>query len=91
LYYSGIHPFRIGNTITDEELELLRVNSHQVMVNSYNCGGLTIEDFKAPSGEMGEYPTAIYMRERDDLGNLVLREKYTQSRRIWYVAEVQSL
>lgn len=91
LYYSGIHPFRIGNTITDEELELLRVKSHEVIALSYSYGGLTIEDFISPDKERGEYPTAIYMRSKDDLGYDVLRAEYTGKRKIWYVAEVQAL
>lgn len=89
LYYSGILPTRIANTITEEELEQIRINSHKVVLLSYSYGGLTIKNFISPSKNKGNYPTAIYRKTHDPNGYVVTREKMSNGRTAHFVAELQ--
>lgn len=91
LYFSGIHPKRIGNTITKEELELIRINSHKVVKLSYDYGGFTLRDFLSPSKKPGMYPAAVYGKTKDPNGYKVVKEKLTNGRSIHFVAELQKL
>lgn len=91
LYYSLIHPLRIGKTITDEELEDMRVCSHKIIKLSYDCGGFTLKDFISPSGTKGLYPAAVYGKKIDQYGHKVIKEKLTNGRSIHYVAEYQKI
>jgi formamidopyrimidine-DNA glycosylase len=91
LYFSGIHPKRIGNTITDEELELIRINSHKVVKLSYNYGGFTLRDFLSPSKTPGMYPAAVYGKTSDPNGYRVVKEKLTNGRSIHFVSELQKI
>ena len=53
LYYSKVHPLRIGNSLTKNELNAIRINSHKIMSLSYSYGGFTLKDFISPSGKRG--------------------------------------
>jgi len=91
LYYSFIHPKRIGNTITDEELELIRINSHKIVKLSYDHGGFTLRDFLSPSRTPGTYPAAVYGRTKDPNGYKVIKEKLNNGRSIHFVSEFQKI
>ena len=100
LYYSCIHPKRIGNTITKKELDLIRINSHKIVKLSYDYGGFTLRDFLSPSKKPGVYPAAVYGKTSvavyDDETKItknykVVREKLTNGRSIHFVAEFQKL
>ena len=91
LYYAGIHPKRIGNTITKEELELIRINSQKVIKLSYDHNGFTLRDFLSPSKKPGVYPAAVYGKFKDPNGYKVVKEKLTNGRSIHFVAELQEL
>ena len=91
LYYSLIHPLRIGKTITDDELETIRVCSHKIIKLSHDYGGFTLQDFISPSGTKGLYPAAIYGKKLDSYGYKVIKEKLTNGRSIHYVSEYQKL
>jgi len=91
LYYSGIHPLRIGKSITDEELDLIRINSQKVIKLSYDHNGFTLRDFLSPSKKPGVYPAAVYGQRIDPNGYKVLKEKLTNGRSIHFVAELQKI
>lgn len=92
LYLSKVSPFRLGNTITMDELELMRVKSHEVALKSYQHGGLTIRDYISPNGRRGGYPTQIYGKTHDKNGYRVRDKKAgsgKSSRTFHYVKQVQ--
>jgi len=91
LYYSGIHPKRIGNTITNDELELIRINTQKVIKLSYQHNGFTLKDFLSPSKKPGLYPAAVYGKKICPQGYKVVKEKLTNGRSIHFVAELQKL
>lgn len=89
LYYSGIHPERQVRTITTEEWDKIRINAHRVIRLSYHYGGFTIKDYISPDGTPGTYPSAIYGKTYDPLGNIVEHKKFKGQRTIHYVSAVQ--
>lgn len=89
LYYSAIHPLRLGNTLSQKDLDLIRVNAHKIILLSYLYGGLTIESFISPDGQIGTYPAVIYGKERDPNGFTIVNEKMSSGRTAHYVAEIQ--
>lgn len=90
LYYCKILPKRKMTDITDEELELLRIYSHNVIVDSYNSGGFTIESFISPDGTIGAYNSAIYGKKYDVNGFIVRHEKLSNGRTSHFVTEIQT-
>lgn len=94
LYYCGISPRRLGKNISDEEWELLRIVSHNLIYVSYSYGGLTIKDYISPDGETGIFPAVIYGNKSstDPLGNPIIHEKADNSkgsRTLHWVPNVQ--
>ena len=75
LYYSVIHPLRLTKSLTLSEWEVLRQVSHQVIRLSYNYGGFTLESFISPDGALGTYPAAVYGKQTDSQGNLIVKQK----------------
>jgi formamidopyrimidine-DNA glycosylase len=91
LYYSEIHPKRIGNTITADELESIRINTQKVIKLSYEHDGFTLRDFLSPSKTPGMYPSAVYGKKICPKGYKVIKEKLTNGRSIHFVAELQKI
>lgn len=89
LYYSGVHPERQVQTITTEEWDRIRINAHRVIRLSYYYGGFTIKDYISPDGTPGTYPSAIYGKTHDPLGNVVEHKPFKSSRTIHYVTAIQ--
>lgn len=79
LYYAGVNPHRLVETISLEEWDRIRINAHRVVVISYSYGGFTIESFISPDGSHGMYPAAVYGTVKnkpvDPLGNPIIRDK----------------
>lgn len=88
LYYAGIHPERKMNTLNANDHERIRTASHEVIALSYSYFGFTIKDFISPDGKKGMYPSVVYGKTHDSLGNVILHKKY-KGRTIHYVAEIQ--
>lgn len=92
LYYAGVHPLRLGNSITADELELIRIHAHKVVLASYKQGGLTISDFISPSGKPGKYQAAVYGKQKDPNGYKIIHQKASDAkgaRTVHFVAELQ--
>lgn len=89
LYYAGILPQRKVNSLTEIELEKLRVVAHQVILLSFSYGGLTIESFISPDGEIGRYPVAIYGKSKDAYNNSVVRGTTKDGRTSHWVPTLQ--
>jgi formamidopyrimidine-DNA glycosylase len=88
LYYSMIYPKRIVGSITVEEWERIRINSHKVINLSYSYGGFTIRDFISPTGERGLYPSVIYGKTHDPNGYPIIDEKH-KGRTLHFVPQLQ--
>jgi formamidopyrimidine-DNA glycosylase len=89
LYYSGILPDRLACDLSDEEWEKMRTVAHHIIKVSYLYGGLTIESYISPDGKMGKYPTAVYNKQKDPLGNKIIKGTTKDKRTSYWVDEIQ--
>jgi endonuclease-8 len=90
LYVARIKPDRSVSSLSLEEIETLRIVSHQIIREAYSYGGLTIETYWSPNGKEGRYPKKVYKRDVDVNGFTVIPAKYTKSDRTTYwVPELQ--
>lgn len=55
LFNSGIHPERIANTLTNEEIKKLRLDIIKVLKDAIKAGGSTLKDFANEKGQSGYF------------------------------------
>lgn len=89
LYLACVHPLRLGKTITKDELEMIRIATHEIINLSYQSQGYSFSDYEQPDGTKGTYVPLIYGQKKDHNGFKVLRQKINKTRSIHYVEEVQ--
>lgn len=91
LYRCRIHPHRRVADLTSQEWEMLRVVSHQTILESYHHGGLTIEFYLPPNGQRGMYPTMVYDKagQFDENGYVIQYMKTKDGRGSYWVPELQ--
>lgn len=88
LYYSKVHPERPANTLTDEEWESIRLNSHTLIYSSYLSKGLSIKDYETPNRNLGTFKCVVYGKKNDPNGYVVCNKKIG-SRTIHWINEIQ--
>ena len=68
LYRAGIHPRRVGGSISLNRLKRLVPAIHDVLAEAIEAGGSTLRDFASPDGELGYFSKrfAVYDREGQD-------------------------
>lgn len=88
LYLAGVNPFKKMNVITDNELELIRIASHEVVLASYRKGGCTILNYVDPDGNKGKYNPIVYGRDID-INGFKVSSCNVAGRVIHYVKEAQ--
>lgn len=91
LYMCGIHPETKVGSLLAREMENIRVVSHELVLESYRLGGLTIESPISPSGVRGRYLQRVYGRSSDDRGHPVVRSMTSDGRCSYYVPSLQLL
>ena len=89
LYSSKIKPDRTLESLTDSEIRTLLEKSFEIIKRSQEHGGLTIKTFWSPEGKKGMYPTLVYDKKQDPLGNNVIKSTFKDKRVTHWVPEVQ--
>ncbi len=84
-----IYPLRIVKTLTDDELEQLRISTHEIILKSYQSNGLTIRNYVTPNNDKGVYKTLVYQQKFVD-GYKVSTLKH-HGRTIYYVPYYQPI
>lgn len=92
LYFAGISPHRICESIDDDALIKLNNTIKAVIRQSYKTGGATIYTFQNFEGKKGQYTSrfAVYNQKKDPLGNDVEFFTSPEGRTTFWVPEVQS-
>jgi formamidopyrimidine-DNA glycosylase len=82
LFCCGIRPDRPLNTLSDNDLERLRIESLRIVRASYAVGGTTVKTYISMSGKMGGYQQylQIYDRKTDPLGHPVVKNTFKDGR-----------
>lgn len=91
LYRSGISPHRVTGTLSNDEFKGLQDAVVHVMTSSYASKGHTMSDFRDIDGNPGTYKfdLAVYRKDRDPLGNEVIREETKDGRTTHWVPSCQ--
>lgn len=90
LYEARISPHRTLGSLSEEEKYLLYYYSIKILRNAYEVHGLTISNYIDPEGELGTYDVKVYGKDKDPLGNEVVREVLDDKRTIHWVPKIQS-
>lgn len=89
LYRCKFHPNRTLGSLSDYDVETLRIVSLETIYEAYCCNGLTIQNYWDPDGIAGTFPVAVYRRDVDPEGRKVIKEKFTDGRTTHWCPDVQ--
>jgi len=89
LYRAAISPYRSLGSLADGEKECLRIITFETIDESYQNGGLTIENYWDPYGRKGTYPCRVYGRKTDWHGNIVETVTLKDQRTTYWCPAVQ--
>lgn len=89
LYESKIKPDRILSSLSDDEIEKLRISSLTIIYQSFIYGGLTIKSFWDPNGISGRFSTKVYNQSFDPNGYKILSDVFKDKRTTYWVPEIQ--
>jgi len=89
LYQSKINPYRTLGSLSDHDIEQLRVAALDVNYRSYISQGHTLRSYSDPYGKKGEFVCVVYMQKQCPEGHPVIQEKDKQGRMIHWVPNIQ--
>lgn len=75
LYQARTDPHRPAKSIPEEELRTIYEAAQQIIREAHRCRGLTISQYRTPTGKTGFFPPAVYGRTTDPEGYPVRNEK----------------
>lgn len=83
LFHAGINPFRKTNTLSVQEVDVLRSSIKSVLLKAIEAGGTTLRDYKLSDGRDGEFQRLlkVYGKENESCprcGSLIKRIVITQ-------------
>lgn len=90
LYYAMIAPQRTVASLSDSDLENLRLTSIHISRYSATFGGLTIENYLTPDKQRGRYPHVCYKQNFDPNGRPISQIKCKQARTVFWVPGFQT-
>jgi len=92
LWLSKLSPHRIVSGISDEDLIILNKSIRQIMVESFQSGGATIQSYSDFNGNPGEYGSKfiVYNKKVDPDGNPVSSEQTKDGRTTWWSPKRQT-
>jgi formamidopyrimidine-DNA glycosylase len=64
LFFSGIHPLRAANSLSDGEIKRLHKAIREVLTKAIGNGGASISDYRRPGGEQGSQQYNFYAAHR---------------------------
>ncbi len=89
LYASQVKPDSLVETLTDERLNIMLNHSNRIIRASYQAKGVSIRDYVDPDGVKGIFTLVCYNKQRDPLGNPVIKSKFKDNRTTHWVPAVQ--
>lgn len=97
LYRCKFRPDRTLGSLTDHDIETLRIISLETIYESFSNNGLTIKHYWIPSlseeeesiDRMGTFPLSVYNRSTDPDGRAVVKDKFADKRMTHWCPDVQ--
>ncbi len=66
LYYAGVHPERLSNTITSDEADKIAASSKRVLKKAIEAGGSTLRDYQHTDGSLGYFQHQFSVYDQKD-------------------------
>lgn len=89
LYRARIRPDRTLRSLSDDELERLRIIGHQTIREAYAYHGNTIASYWDMDGNKGLFQCQVYGKAKDPEGNEVVKNTFTDGRTTHWVPALQ--
>lgn len=91
LYLAKMSPWRMANQISKDDALILFQKCIDVMQESYQHQGATIQTYKTVYGENGRYSSCfkVYGKKVDPLGNQIIKEDTPDKRTIHWCPSIQ--
>ena len=89
LYASKVKPDSLVKTLTDERLYILLGHSQRIIRASYKFKGVSFKDYVDLNGGKGIFPLLVYNKQKDPLGNPVIKSKFKDNRTTHWVSAIQ--
>lgn len=91
LYESKISPWRIGESLSKDEITNICQSLIDVVKISYEHQGATISTYKTPYGDEGKYSSLfkVYGQKADPLGNSIIKQTTPEGRTMHWCPTIQ--
>lgn len=89
LYRAKISPHNKISDLSDKKIELLFNCLKNVMNESYLSNGATISTYYNIDDTKGSFKFRVYGKEKDEYGNIIIKEKTEDGRTSHWVKEIQ--
>jgi len=90
LYKAKIHPQKKWNQLTNKEIFNLCNYTKSTIIESYNCGGAELRDFKNPKKD-SKLKLLAYGKEKDKKGRKIISEITKDQRRTFWCPAIQKI
>lgn len=90
LYASKINPHRLIETLSNSELETVRVNSLRLIREAFQAQGATIYTFISFRDNKGKFEMQCYNRSTDNDGNPIIKDTMKGGRTMHWCPQLQS-
>ena len=90
LYKAKIHPQKKWNQLTNKEIFNLCNYTKSTIIESYNCGGAELRDFKNPKKD-SKLKLLAYGKEKDEKGRKIINEITKDQRRTFWCPAIQKI
>ncbi len=88
LYDCKMYPGKLLNELTEQNISDLYNSIKKIVKLSLSTNGLTIKDYATLDGGVGFFETSVYGKDKDPLGNNVIKEEFKDKRTTAWVREV---
>lgn len=89
MYATQLSPYRLLESLTEAQIEALRLSAMDIMYRSYKAQGHTFSSFVNTHGDKGEFKCVIYRKSHCPLGHPIIQEPDKQKRMVHWVPAVQ--
>jgi len=90
LFRAKLNPHRLGSSLSDSELILLKESIENVLKESYNLQGASLMTYRDADGNEGGFENFLQVYGKNQINNMkVIKEETLDKRTTWWVPEVQ--
>lgn len=90
LFRAKLSPHRLGNSLSENELKILKESIENVLKESYNLQGASLMTYRDADGNEGGFESFLQVYGKTKLNDMkVIKEETLDKRTTWWIPEVQ--